>query len=153
MFSLICVWNKRLSKRSWGWWFETLSCPLWRHCNVTTKCYQYHTISKRVILCSDNLTIAHLNNNTNDKNKHQCSQNFFQLWQLSVHSSWYVKWKFPGECASKVAVDQPAFSTRHTTGCKQVFADEFMPKVNFCWICFFVLNWQLLTGSPFNDMD
>ena len=27
--------NKRLSKQSWGWWFETLSCSLWRHCNVT----------------------------------------------------------------------------------------------------------------------
>ena len=25
--------NKRLSKQSWGWWFETLSCPLWRHRN------------------------------------------------------------------------------------------------------------------------
>ena len=25
--------NKRLSKQSWGRWFETLSCPLWRHCN------------------------------------------------------------------------------------------------------------------------
>ena len=25
--------NKRLSKQSWDWWFETLSCPLWRHCN------------------------------------------------------------------------------------------------------------------------
>ena len=24
---------KRLSKQSSGWWFETLSCPLWRHCN------------------------------------------------------------------------------------------------------------------------
>ena len=26
--------NKRLSKQSWGWWFETLSRPLWRRCNV-----------------------------------------------------------------------------------------------------------------------
>ena len=26
--------NKRLSKQSWGWWFETPSCPLWRHCNA-----------------------------------------------------------------------------------------------------------------------
>ena len=26
--------NKRLSKQWWGWWFETPSCPLWRHCNV-----------------------------------------------------------------------------------------------------------------------
>ena len=25
--------NKRLSKQRWGWWFETPSCPLWRHCN------------------------------------------------------------------------------------------------------------------------
>ena len=25
--------NKWLSKQSWGWWFETLSCPLWRHRN------------------------------------------------------------------------------------------------------------------------
>ena len=27
--------NKRLSKQSWGWWFETLSCPLRRHRNAT----------------------------------------------------------------------------------------------------------------------
>ena len=25
---------KRLCKHSRGWWFETLSRPLWRHCNV-----------------------------------------------------------------------------------------------------------------------
>ena len=25
--------NKRLSKQSWGWWFQTLSRPLWRHRN------------------------------------------------------------------------------------------------------------------------
>ena len=25
--------NKRLNKQSWGWWFETLLCPLWRQCN------------------------------------------------------------------------------------------------------------------------
>ena len=23
--------NKRLSKQWWGWWFQTQSCPLWRH--------------------------------------------------------------------------------------------------------------------------
>ena len=28
--------NKRLSKQSWGWWFETLSRPLWRHSNVSS---------------------------------------------------------------------------------------------------------------------
>ena len=33
MFSLICALNKRLSKQPWGWWFETQSRSLWRHCN------------------------------------------------------------------------------------------------------------------------
>ena len=29
--------NKRLSKHSWGWWFEKPSRPLRRHCNDTTR--------------------------------------------------------------------------------------------------------------------
>ena len=29
--------NKRLSKQWWRWWFETLSCPLWRHRNESKK--------------------------------------------------------------------------------------------------------------------
>ena len=36
---LVCVFdlrlNKRLSEQSWGWWFETPSRWLWRHCNQT----------------------------------------------------------------------------------------------------------------------
>ena len=32
--------NKRLSKHSWGWWFETPESSLWRHCN-DTKCVSY----------------------------------------------------------------------------------------------------------------
>ena len=47
MFSLICVWNKRLNKQSWGWWFETPSCSLWRHRNETTFLFQSR---KRVFL-------------------------------------------------------------------------------------------------------
>ena len=30
MFRLICALNKRLSKQSWGWWFEMQSRSLWR---------------------------------------------------------------------------------------------------------------------------
>ena len=30
--------NKRLSKQSQGWWFETPSCPFWRHCNEPAPC-------------------------------------------------------------------------------------------------------------------
>ena len=32
--------NKRLSKQSWGWWFETPSCSLWRHCNAMDKLWK-----------------------------------------------------------------------------------------------------------------
>ena len=33
--------NKRLSKQSWGWWFETPSRPLWRHDNETRLLHNY----------------------------------------------------------------------------------------------------------------
>ena len=29
--------SKRLSKYWWVWWFETLSCSLWRHCDTCAK--------------------------------------------------------------------------------------------------------------------
>ena len=32
VFFDLCL-NKRLSKQMWGWWFETPSRLLWRHCN------------------------------------------------------------------------------------------------------------------------
>ena len=32
--------NKRLSKQSWGWWFEMLARPLWCHCNVRAQCWK-----------------------------------------------------------------------------------------------------------------
>ena len=31
--------NKRLSKHWWGWWFETPSCPLWRHLMCDLRCH------------------------------------------------------------------------------------------------------------------
>ena len=36
--------NKRLSKQSWGRWFETPSCPLWRHRNGTGSLYKGITL-------------------------------------------------------------------------------------------------------------
>ena len=38
--------NKRLSKQWWGWWFETLSRPLWRHRNVWFYCCCYLSKTK-----------------------------------------------------------------------------------------------------------
>ena len=33
VFFDLCL-NKWLRKQSWGWWYATLSRPLWHHCNV-----------------------------------------------------------------------------------------------------------------------
>ena len=34
---LLCILYKRLRKQSWGWWFETSSCSVWRHCNFAAR--------------------------------------------------------------------------------------------------------------------
>ena len=41
--------NKRLSKQSWGWWFETHSRPLWRHHNVNREKYRPFWSSTNVL--------------------------------------------------------------------------------------------------------
>ena len=32
---------KRLSKQSWGWWFDMPSCPLWRHRKANPQSHAY----------------------------------------------------------------------------------------------------------------
>ena len=46
MFYLILALNKRLRKQSRRWWFETLSRPLWRHCNDTPGLFVHHIIPR-----------------------------------------------------------------------------------------------------------
>ena len=48
--------NKRLSKQSWGWWFETPSRPLWRHSNVL------HGFVWAIYTCSSELLHRHSSN-------------------------------------------------------------------------------------------
>ena len=47
--------NKQLSKQWWGWWFETPSCPLWRHCNGTAICASTRSLDawKNESLCEE----------------------------------------------------------------------------------------------------
>ena len=54
VFLDLCL-NKRLSKQSRGWWFDTSSPSLWRHRNVTCivlysglRCRQISTITSRI---------------------------------------------------------------------------------------------------------
>ena len=39
--------DERLSKQSCGWWFETLTCSLWSHCNEQTRhhMFQYDDVT------------------------------------------------------------------------------------------------------------
>ena len=46
MFSFDLRPNKRLSKQSWGWRFETLSRQLWRHCNGYALPWWYYVITQ-----------------------------------------------------------------------------------------------------------
>ena len=50
--------DKRFSKQSWGWWFEALSYPFWRHSNVSatirvelTQLHVYRTLWKYHFPC------------------------------------------------------------------------------------------------------
>ena len=45
VFFDLCL-NKRFSKQSWVWWFETPSRLLWRHCNVFVCCMFTTCITK-----------------------------------------------------------------------------------------------------------
>ena len=45
--------NKRWSKQSWGWWFETPSSSLWRHCNdiIALLCAVFQTnLTNEIVL-------------------------------------------------------------------------------------------------------
>ena len=58
VFFDLCI-NKRLRKQSWGWWFETLSHPLWRHCNENVsmmRLWYNETISALLTICAGNLS-------------------------------------------------------------------------------------------------
>ena len=53
--------NKRLSKHPWGWWFETLPCPLWRHCkNPWAYCMQYSVVDIHITVASTECRMGHI---------------------------------------------------------------------------------------------
>ena len=96
MFSLICVcMNKRLSKQLWGWWLETLSHPLWRHCNDI-----YTSMAIRYGLANTNLNLA--------------------LMQFGIHGSVFqlhYHWKMPFSTLRWRHNDHAGVSNHQPHGC------------------------------------
>ena len=58
VFFDLCL-NKRLSKQSWGWWFETPSRSLWCHCNAP-----YQNYSNLLKTVQNSLYSTETNSNT-----------------------------------------------------------------------------------------
>ena len=95
LFSLICAFNKRLSKRSWGWWFETPSRSLWRHCNGKThftkfinkflKRYLLHSNSKLGTIYIYEILIISLQTVSEVHPGSSLSKNLYWIW-LFVHT-------------------------------------------------------------------
>ena len=50
VFFDLCL-SKWLNKQSWGWWFESPSCSLWRHCNDVNLCHSHVQIATHNLKC------------------------------------------------------------------------------------------------------
>ena len=80
--------NKRLSKQSWGWWFETSSRSLWRHCNVWIIFHWVNDIMQIWLIFAGSSKFSYLYCHVHD---------FFTIWsipQILTHSNMkYVGFK------------------------------------------------------------
>ena len=52
--------NKRLNKQPWGWWFETQSCLLWRHCTRIIECMDAYWLVLPISFTTISLTLRQL---------------------------------------------------------------------------------------------
>ena len=80
--------NKRLSKQSWGWWFDTPSGSLWRHCNVCILFCATRQISKKQYAIKINLcdrTVTEFNRHWQEMS---CIIEWGNTWP--VHIAWDI---------------------------------------------------------------
>ena len=70
----LCL-NKRLSEQSWGWWFETLSRPLWRHCNVDTSfLYIHRTVTTEIPKAFSRTSVNRRWSKSKHPHRYHCNQ-------------------------------------------------------------------------------
>ena len=91
MFALICVWLNGREQQSWGWWFETLSRTLWRHCNDWTHIHQGYFTSTRSQCQGSNLKACWQKNET-DALRTMIKSQQTQVQQNSVYILWDARY-------------------------------------------------------------
>ena len=73
--------NKRLSKQSRGWWFETPSRPLWRHCND-------------IVYNEQSVTRGHIHHHSNpppwNMSRVRCMSSYDHTWLESRFTKWHT---------------------------------------------------------------
>ena len=81
--------NKRISKHSWGWWFETQSRSLWRHRNEMIRCKGI----RRVLISknSQNLKVLAAKNRILNTTKYLYVHVFYSLKLMKTRCN-YRKW-------------------------------------------------------------
>ena len=100
--------NKRLSKQSWSWWFETLSCPLWRQCDEVNAMAADGQLPGQIIRSPANKLLlvttepwlpgCRISNSCAVVNWQKCQYSF------QVSSKWFSKW----EIIDNVIIDKNA---------------------------------------------
>ena len=75
--------NKRLSKQWWGWWFETLPCPLWRHRNGKVYSAPWLFMELRNYSWSSRIRIMELQNY--ELWKDWLCSSFIEWWSSTIH--------------------------------------------------------------------
>ena len=86
---------KRLSKHSWGWWFETLSSSLWRHRNV-------QILWRPVVVEENNKTIRAFHRPFHDWRSGRLSMRSLPMTRLAMIP---LRWRHNGD--NSVSNHQP----------------------------------------------
>ena len=95
--------NKRLSKQSWGWWFETPSRSLWRHCNGVVFAHLITSVQNKMLCLVNKANLRDLIAATGlvillklDPNHHFFSPCDLEIWWMTSKNNrapllYYIK--------------------------------------------------------------
>ena len=132
--------NKRLSKQSWGWWFETSSRSLLRHCNVMIKCNVILAKLWSLAQCMKP-PVAHLLNSPDfGLNYLEMVVSYLKLqWNVKATNLW-ANWSWLEVSCTAVATPEVVNWTTPSA-----VSDKNLPKWRY--FCFKVVNNTKNSGS------